>query len=57
MELTENLQVERIKEEDDIFSFVVVEADLLELTVDNGNTLELRSDFLNFGNRHFGFKH
>lgn len=50
-----NLQVKRIKEEDDIFALVVLQRDLLELSVNDSKAFELGSGLLQVRDRHLRF--
>ena len=50
------LQIQGIKEENHIFSFVVFQRDFLELTINNSKPLENGRWFLDFRDRHSGFK-
>lgn len=47
-----NLQVQRVEEEDHIFSLVVFQRDFLELAINHGNALEFGSRLLQIRYRH-----
>ena len=47
-----HLQVKRVEEQHNIFSLVVRELDVLELTIDNSSSFELRCRLLNGWDRH-----